>query len=54
MRSFTDENKCVAWIFDEYTHPKGLHYKEVKTEQPKVVVALVPKPVVAIAKPKKK
>lgn len=30
MRSFIDKDGKVAWVFNEYTHPQGLHYK--KTE----------------------
>lgn len=37
MRSFTDEHGIVGWIFDEYTHPRGLYFKK---EQP---VAVAPK-----------
>lgn len=49
MRSFIDENKCVAWVFDEYTHPKGLFYNKKP-----VAPVVASKPVVVVHKPKKK
>lgn len=43
MRSFTDEHGVVGWIFDEYTHPRGLYFKKEEVKKP-----------VEIVKPKKK
>lgn len=32
MRSYVDEHGITCWVYDEYTHPKGLYFKK---EEPK-------------------
>lgn len=57
-RSYIDEQGRVAWIYDEYTHPRGLFYNKKPVEPVKVEIVVpkapVPEPVKKVLASSKK